>query len=513
MALSRRSLLGSTAAAGVGLVAASGTGVLVSPAAADTGARRPRMPGPLLDDPAGLLALPPGGGCTVIDVTRGGDRISEWVGLSGTISNCAGGITPWNTWLTCEETEVKAGAVSGGVTLAQDQLHDGADPALIRGAGVTYFDGPDNVHVTPWGGLVLAEDGDGDGDGDNHLVGWTELTGAWPLARNQINVAAAGGVPTFNEFTGPNFAPTGGSCSPTSRNPDTASPSAATSGPTSADRRQSWEETPVPDRLDGRDIDGRSRRGSRRGVSRGGPRWHGSAVGRPPDPAAQPRPRDGEQDRRRHAQDHRQGAAGVEGPSPGHRQVDRSARYELARPGRVCWNQHHVGREVAGVDGADGPGQCRAAAGRQRLDVDRPLRGPVLRVDIDLGAEADDVEVRDHRPGGSGPVVPRRRGDGHGVADRRPQAGRPGADGDRGRDRLPGGRSGGTERPRQARGDGGAGGDGGSAHPDSRPASRASSRSAAATSAVPASSAVSAGEIREDRSRVQLCPLTTTAPR
>jgi secreted PhoX family phosphatase len=55
-----------------------------------------------------------GGGCTVIDVTRSGRRRSEWVGLSGTISNCAGGPTPWGSWLTCEETETKAG--SGGAT-------------------------------------------------------------------------------------------------------------------------------------------------------------------------------------------------------------------------------------------------------------------------------------------------------------------------------------------------------------------------------------------------------------
>ena len=50
-----------------------------------------------------------GGGCTVIDVTRSGQRRSEWVGLSGTISNCAGGPTPWGSWLTCEESEAKAG--------------------------------------------------------------------------------------------------------------------------------------------------------------------------------------------------------------------------------------------------------------------------------------------------------------------------------------------------------------------------------------------------------------------
>jgi uncharacterized protein len=51
-----------------------------------------------------------GGGCTVLETSRTtGKRISEWVGLSGTISNCAGGPTPWGSWLTCEESEDKAG--------------------------------------------------------------------------------------------------------------------------------------------------------------------------------------------------------------------------------------------------------------------------------------------------------------------------------------------------------------------------------------------------------------------
>ena len=352
----------------------------------------PPVEGTVYDE--GLLVA---GGCTVVELTRAGERVKEWVGLSGTISNCAGGVTPWGTWLTCEESEDRAGtsygaagtatkdhgfvfevlpdepsrqdprpiaawgrfaheaavvqpdgaavyltedvskpnglfyrwsapagapvgrgtlaglapdagvlaamavtAPDGGhlddlsritsqyvnrplavgwVTvpdrlatqtpvreqLAEDQVtrskklegawgdesgvwfaasfayegdvpagapfHDGqlwyydwsqqtltlklyftsspaihadqADPLANRDGGATHFDGPDNVHVSPFGGIVMAEDG----DGDQHIIGWTQAGGSFAIARNELDGSAQDEVSSFSEMTGPTFSP------------------------------------------------------------------------------------------------------------------------------------------------------------------------------------------------------------------------------------------------------------------------------------------------------------------
>jgi len=58
----------------------------------------------------GLTYDPMGkGGCTALTLDGRGHVLSERVAIAGTAVNCAGGPTPWGTWLTCEETEDKAG--------------------------------------------------------------------------------------------------------------------------------------------------------------------------------------------------------------------------------------------------------------------------------------------------------------------------------------------------------------------------------------------------------------------
>jgi secreted PhoX family phosphatase len=47
-----------------------------------------------------------GGGTTTLELTADGELVADWVSLAGTAVNCAGGPTPWGSWLSCEETVI-----------------------------------------------------------------------------------------------------------------------------------------------------------------------------------------------------------------------------------------------------------------------------------------------------------------------------------------------------------------------------------------------------------------------
>lgn len=62
---------------------------------------------------AGINGTPCMGGTTTLVYNTKERRVeSEHLSLVGTLRNCAGGPTPWNTWITCEETTIRAGELT-----------------------------------------------------------------------------------------------------------------------------------------------------------------------------------------------------------------------------------------------------------------------------------------------------------------------------------------------------------------------------------------------------------------
>jgi secreted PhoX family phosphatase len=111
--------------------------------------RVPAAPG-LTYDPAAL------GGCTVLELDPAGGVTAERVGLAGTAVNCAGGRTPWNTWLSCEETDDRAG--TAGYTRDHGYVFevDPADPHRLGAVPLTALGrfAHEAVAVDPYRGTV-----------------------------------------------------------------------------------------------------------------------------------------------------------------------------------------------------------------------------------------------------------------------------------------------------------------------------------------------------------------------
>ena len=57
----------------------------------------------------GRSGPPLGGTTTLVYDTKKQKKVRQFLSLAGSLRNCAGGPTPWNSWVTCEETVEKAG--------------------------------------------------------------------------------------------------------------------------------------------------------------------------------------------------------------------------------------------------------------------------------------------------------------------------------------------------------------------------------------------------------------------
>ena len=119
------------------------------------------------------------GGTTTIEVDASGARVREYVSLAGSSTNCAGGRTPWNTWLTCEETFQPANATKPhGYVFEVDPYDQTAnqDPKPIVALGRFEHEA---VAVDPDTGQIYETEDSNDPHG--LLYRWTPPADALPL--------------------------------------------------------------------------------------------------------------------------------------------------------------------------------------------------------------------------------------------------------------------------------------------------------------------------------------------
>lgn len=106
-----------------------------------------------------------GGTTTIVYDTKTQEVVRQYLSLAGTLRNCAGGPTPWNSWLSCEEIVIQPddvyakahGYVFEVPASADIRL---ADPKPIRGMGRFNHEA---VAVDPESGVIYLTEDDSEG--------------------------------------------------------------------------------------------------------------------------------------------------------------------------------------------------------------------------------------------------------------------------------------------------------------------------------------------------------------